>query len=420
MSEARRVRLFAGGAQVVAHTLRPTDGQPDVSEEVRGILESVRQLGDNALVAQAIAYDCPEFSHDRLRVPGRALEDAARTAPAAFVAAVREAAAQVRAVAEALGASDVDLALGHGQRIRVRALPVDSAGVYVPGGRAAYPSSLIMGAVPAQVAGVKRIAIVTPPRPDGRPAGAVMAAAAALGIEEVYATGGPAAIGALAYGTATIAPVAVVVGPGNRWVQEAKRQVAGVVGLDGIAGPSEVMVIADDSADPELVAADLLAQAEHGPDSPAVLASADHALIDAVAEILGRSPDAIGAVTLVECASLPLALDLAEAFAPEHLQLNLRDAAAVAEGVRRAGAVFIGRNGGTAFGDYVAGSNHVLPTGGAARYASALGPGTFTRRMAIVDMPQEAVDALTPHLAALAEVEGFPQHRRSAELRVTP
>jgi len=419
VSEVRRVRLLAGGAQVVAHTLRPVDAQPDVSDEVRGILESVRQLGDNALVAQAIAYDCPNFSHDRLRVPPRALEDAARTAPEGFVPAVREAAAQVRAVAEALMASDVDLTLGHGQRIRVRALPVDSAGVYVPGGRAAYPSSLIMGAVPAQVAGVKRIAIVTPPRPDGRPAPAVMAAAAALGIDEVYATGGPASIGALAYGTATIAPVAVVVGPGNRFVQEAKRQVAGLVGLDGIAGPSEVLVIADDSADPELVAADLLAQAEHGPDSPAVLASADPEVIDAVAEVLTRSPDAVGAVTLVQCASLPLALALAEAFAPEHLQLNLRDAESVAEGIRRAGAVFVGRNGGTAFGDYVAGSNHVLPTGGAARFASALGPGTFTRRMAIVDMPQEAVDALTPHLAALAEVEGFVQHRRSAELRVS-
>jgi histidinol dehydrogenase len=302
----------------------------------------------------------------------------------------------------------------------VRALPVDSAGVYVPGGRASYPSSLIMGVVPAQVAGVRRIAVVTPPRPDGRPAPAVMAAAHALGLEEVYATGGPAAIGALAYGTATIAPVAVVVGPGNRWVQEAKRQVAGTVGLDGIAGPSEVLVIADDSADPELVAADLLAQAEHGPDSPAVLASADPKVIEAVAAALAAAPDAAGAVTLVECASVPLALELAEAFAPEHLQLNLRDAAALAEGVRRAGAVFIGRNGGTAFGDYIAGSNHVLPTGGAARFASALGPSTFLRRMAIVDMPQEAVDALTPHLAALAEVEGFPQHRRSAELRVTP
>jgi histidinol dehydrogenase len=303
--------------------------------------------------------------------------------------------------------------------VSVRVLPVDSVGCYVPGGRAAYPSSLIMAAVPAQVAGVGRIAVVSPPGPDGKVAPAVLATAAALGLDEVYAAGGAAAIGALAYGTATIPPVAVVVGPGNPWVQEAKRQVVGVVGIESVAGPSEVLVLADDSADPRVVAADLLAQAEHGPDSLSVLATTDRALLDAVAEAVAREPASDGMITLVECGSWTLAAELAEALAPEHLQLNLRDAEAVAERVRSAGAVFVGPNGGTAFGDYVAGSNHVLPTGGAARFASALGPATYVRHMSVVEMPQGAVDALTPHLAALADAEGFPQHRRSAEIRTS-
>jgi histidinol dehydrogenase len=264
---------------------------------------------------------------------------------------------------------------------------------------------------------VTRVAVASPPGPDGRPATVVLAAAALLGVDEVYAIGGPAAVGALAYGTATVAPVAVIVGPGSALVQEAKRQVAGAVGIDGVTGPSEVLILADATADPEALAADLLAQAEHGPDSPAVLASADPGVLDAVTRALAAQPEPLGQVTLVECASLPLAVELAEAFAPEHLQLAVADAEALAGAVTRAGAVFLGPNGATAFGDYVVGSNHVLPTGGAARHASALGPTTYLRRMAVVDLPQGAVDILTPHLAALAEAEGFPQHRRSAELR---
>ena len=187
------------------------------------------------------------------------------------------------------------------------------------------------------------------------------------------------------------------------------------MGIDGLAGPSEVMIIADDSADPVAMALDLLAQAEHGADSPAVLASDDPEVIEAVAAALADLPEAVGPITLVECASMPLAIELAEAFAPEHLEIATRDPQAIASRITRAGAVFVGRNCATAFGDYVAGSNHVLPTGGAARYASALGPTTFLRRMSVVDMTDEAVEALTPHLAALADAEGFPMHRRSAE-----
>jgi histidinol dehydrogenase len=235
----------------------------------------------------------------------------------------------------------------------------------------------------------------------------------------VYRMGGAQGVAALAYGTESVCAVDVIAGPGNAWVQEAKRQVVGVVGIDGVAGPSEVMIIADASVDPRHVALDLLAQAEHGPDSPAVLASDDPEVIDAVAEALpatGVAP--VGPVTLVECASMPLAVELAEALAPEHLQVMTADPHALAAGITRSGAVFLGAATPTAFGDYVAGSNHVLPTGGAARHASALGPGTYTRRMSVVEMSDEAVRALTPHLAALAEAEGFLAHRASAEARL--
>jgi histidinol dehydrogenase len=416
----RRASLRAGGVQVLAHTLRhDAPATPQLREGVAAILERVRAEGDDALVAVNREFGSPAFTHDRLRTPKVALETAGYRVPAVLREAIATSASQVRQVAEALMPRPAYVRLPHGQRVSVRVIPVDSVGCYVPGGRAAYPSSLIMAAVPAQVAGVGRIAVVSPPGPDGKVAPAVLATAAALGLDEVYAAGGAAAIGALAYGTATIPPVAVVVGPGNPWVQEAKRQVVGVVGIESVAGPSEVLVLADDSADPRVVAADLLAQAEHGPDSLSVLATTDRALLDAVAEAVAREPASDGMITLVECGSWTLAAELAEALAPEHLQLNLRDAEAVAERVRSAGAVFVGPNGGTAFGDYVAGSNHVLPTGGAARFASALGPATYVRHMSVVEMPQGAVDALTPHLAALADAEGFPQHRRSAEIRTS-
>jgi histidinol dehydrogenase len=391
----------------------------DLEERVRGIVAAVRASGDDALVALARDHDAPGFSHDRLRVPPAAIDRAAGELAPALRAALEAAAAAVRRVAEAQRPGDVDVTLPQGQRVRVRAIAVDSAGCYVPGGRAAYPSSLVMAVVPAQVAGVARIAVASPPGPDGRVAPVVLGAAGVLGVREVYAMGGAGAIAALAHGTATVAPVAVITGPGSPWVQEAKRQVQGVVGIDGIAGPSEVLVVADASADPRVVAADLLAQSEHGPDSPAVLASDDPEVIENVSDALRAEGAPLEAVTLVECASLPLALELAEAMAPEHLQLAVADPEPLLPVISRAGAVFLGPTGGTAFGDYVAGSNHILPTGGAARFASAVGPATYMRRMSVVDLSQPAVDALTPHLAALADAEGFPMHRRSAEIRVS-
>jgi histidinol dehydrogenase len=417
MSAPRRARLRAGGAQAIAHTLRPEADTAGLRAGVAEILEAVRSRGDDALVEAARRFDCPEFTHDRLRVSRAALDRAVERVEPSLRAAIVASAAQVRAVAEALLPDDRHVTLPFGQRVSVLRLPVDAAGCYVPGGRAAYPSSLVMTVVPAQVAGVERIVVVSPADPDGRPAPVILATAALLGVDEVYAAGGAAAIGALAFGTATVAPVAVIAGPGSPWVQEAKRQVVGIVGIDGVAGPSEVMIIADASADPEAMALDLLAQAEHGEDSPAVLASDDPEVIAAVEAALAGLPPAIGPITLVECASMPLAVELAESFAPEHLEVATRDPEAIASRITRSGAVFVGPNCATAFGDYVAGSNHVLPTGGAARHASALGPTTFLRRMSVVEMTDEAVEALTPHLATLAEAEGFPMHRRSAEAR---
>ena len=417
MSGFRRVVLERGAAADLAAELRPQGPEADVAGVVAGLIADVRRDGDAALLEQTRRFDCPEFAAAGLRVPADQLEEAAEALAPALREAILTSAAQVRTVAEALRPRDVTVDLTHGQRVRVRAVAVDAAGLYVPGGRASYPSSVVMTAVPAQVAGVGRLAVVSPPGRDGRVAEVVRGAAALLGIDEVYAAGGAGAVAALAYGTETIAPVAVVTGPGNAWVQEAKRQVAGVVGIEGLAGPSEVMIVVDAGADPAAVAADLLAQAEHGADSPAVVASDDAALLAAIeAELVGR-PEPAGSIALVRCAGIEDALELAEALAPEHLQIDVAGGEALADRVRNAGAVFLGRNGSAAFGDYVAGSNHVLPTGGAARHASALGPGTYMRRMSVVEMSQAAVDALTPHLVALAEAEGFPMHCLAAELR---
>jgi histidinol dehydrogenase len=247
----------------------------------------------------------------------------------------------------------------------------------------------------------------------------VLATASILGVDQVIAVGGAAAVGALAYGTETVDRVDVITGPGNPWVQEAKRQVFGTVGIDSIAGPSELVVLLDATADPVAIAADLLAQAEHGADSPSVAAAWDPAVLDALAMALSEANAPVGTITLVDCASQDDAIALSEAFAPEHLQIATADAGEIAPRIRRAGCVFLGPLGATAFGDYVAGSNHILPTGGAARHASSVGPATYMRRMALVTIPQSAVDRLTPHLAALAEAEGFPEHRRSAEVRAS-
>ena len=414
MSVVRRERLGDGDPVALAATFRPPPGE-DLSALTAEVIADVRRRGDAAVIEHVARYDAPGFTGP-LRVAPDAIRAAAAAAPQALRDAIVTAASQVRLVAEGLMGDEVALTLPYGQSVRSRTVPVGAAGCYVPGGRAAYPSSLVMTAVPAQVAGVARVVVATPPGPGGEVHPSVAAAAGLLDIDEVYVAGGAAAVAALALGTERIAPVDVITGPGSAWVQEAKRQLVGTVGIDGIAGPSEVMILADAAADATSVALDLLAQAEHGPDSVAVVASTDPDLLDAVAEQMMRQGP-IGQVILVDCRSLDDALALSEAMAPEHLELLVGEPEPLVGRVTTAGAVFIGRNGATAFGDYVAGSNHVLPTGGAARFASALGPATYTRRMSVVDMSDRAVAELVPHLAALADAEGFTLHRRSAERR---
>ncbi len=416
MSGVRRISMAAGEGPRVAAGLRPAPAEGP-GESVSATLADVRARGDAAVVDAIRTFDAPGFARDTARVDPAALAAAAAALDPRLRDAILFAADQVRQVAQAGLPRPSRAGLPTGQVVDVTVVPVAAAGVYAPGGRAAYPSSLIMGVVPAQVAGVERIVVASPPGEDGLPHRVVMAAAALLGIDEMIAVGGAAAIAAMAYGTQTVDPVDVITGPGNPWVQEAKRQVFGLVGIDSVAGPSELVVLADDSADPHAIAADLLAQAEHGPDSPSILAAWQPGVADAVQAALAAAEAPVGTITIVDCPSQEDAIVLAEAFAPEHLQLSLSDPGAIAPRITRSGCVFLGPLGATAFGDYVAGSNHILPTGGAARHASAVGPATYMRRMALVDIPQGAVDALTPHLAALADAEGFPEHRRSAEIR---
>jgi histidinol dehydrogenase len=335
---------------------------------------------------------------------------------------LRTAIANVRAVAKAQLREPISVDLPQGQNVEVGEVPVGRAGIYVPGGRAPYPSTVVMGAVTARVSGVGQIAVCAPPGPGGRAQPAILAACVLCEVTEVYRMGGAQAIGALAYGTKTVPAVDVIVGPGNAWVTEAKRQVFGQVGIDGLAGPSELVVVASSGAPAELIALDLLAQAEHGDDSPLWLFSPDRDLVAAVvAEVERLAPErpSVGKVEVeaVAVASLDEALSRAEKIAPEHLELIGADAEALADRVTRAGCVFVGAGAGTAFGDYVAGSNHVLPTGGAARFQSALSPATFRRRMARVSLPGEAPARLAPAGAALARAEGFPVHAESMERR---
>jgi histidinol dehydrogenase len=378
----------------------------DVEDAVREILAAVRDRGDDAVRDLTERFDGARV--DDLRVPGGEIDAAPGALDPAVLEALRTAVANVSAVAEAQLRQSVSLDLEQGQRVEIAELPVRRAAAYVPGGRAAYPSTVVMCAATARAAGVEELAVCAPPGPDGRVHPTVLAACSLCGVNEVYRMGGAQAVAALAYGTESVPRVDVIVGPGNSYVQEAKRQLVGLIGIDSVAGPSELVVVASGDADPELIALDLRAQAEHGPDSLVVAISPDAALLDALGDV-----DA----ALVECRDMQSGVELADRIAPEHLQLMGAEAEALAGSVRSAGCVFVGRDAGTAFGDYVAGSNHVLPTGGAARFASALGPSTFRRRMARVSLPPGAAARLAPAGAALARAEGFPVHGESMERR---
>jgi histidinol dehydrogenase len=395
---------------------------PEVEDDVRAILDEVREGRDKAVRRLTERFDRAEVGPESLAVPPAEIEASLGVLEPRVLDGLRTAIANVKAVARAQLRDAAVLELEQGQRVEMDEVPLRRAGAYVPGGRAPYPSTAVMCAATARVAGVEELAVCAPPGPGGRAHPAILAACCLCGVTEVYRMGGAQAIAALALGTESVRPVDVIVGPGNAYVQEAKRQLAGVVGIDGVAGPSELVLVASRGADPELAALDLLAQAEHGPNTLLAAISPDTGLLDAVAEAVGRlAPDRPsvpdGVLALVQANDARGAVLLADEIAPEHLQLAGDEVEALSARVRRAGCLFTGHDAGTAFGDYVAGSNHVLPTGGAARFGSALSVATFRRRMARVSLPGGAAGRLAPAGAAVARAEGFPVHGESMERR---
>lgn len=410
MAARTRLRLDdPAAAGQVAGAIRALVPPPAaITTEVARIVEAVRDDGDVALTEFAHRLDGVDGP---LRVTGAELDAAVAALDPELRAALELAIANVGAVARAGLGSDIDVELPQGQTVRLREVPVRRAAVYVPGGRAPYPSSVVMGAVTARTAGVDEVVVCAP---GGHPS--ILAACALCGVREVYRAGGAHVVAALAYGTATVPRVDVVVGPGNTWVQEAKRLVSGSVGIDGFAGPSDVLVLASEGADAALVAIDLLAQAEHGEGSIAVAVTEDAALLEDIDAHVADAAETGAAIALVGVPDAATALALAEALAPEHLELQGAAAEALAPDVRSAGCLFVGSASATAFGDYVAGSNHTLPTGGAARFASGLNVRHFRRRMSEVRIGA-AAGALAPAGAAIARAEGFDLHAASMEVR---
>jgi histidinol dehydrogenase len=409
---------------VLAREIRAWPGHRD--QAIAGIEEierEVRTRGDDAILELTVRFDATESPPQGLRVDPALAEQALASLDGDVRGALELAAANVRVVAEAqLDREPRSIELPQGHLVEVREVPVGAAGIYAPGGRAAYPSTVLMCCIPAAVAGVERVALASPPGPDGTLPAAVLAAAALCEVEEIYAMGGAQAIFALAYGAESIAPVDVIAGPGSGVVQEAKRRVFGTVGIDSLAGPSELMLVAGHDTEVRWAALDLCAQAEHGADSPLVVAAVEEAILDAIVaattELSGERASVTDArLATVQVSDLADAVALANELAPEHLQLMSQDAYALAPQARTAGCVFVGRSAATAFGDYVAGSNHVLPTGGAGRFSGPLGPATFRRRIASVSVPSAAAAALAPHVDALAGAEGFPVHAESARVR---
>jgi histidinol dehydrogenase len=418
-----KVRRFEWeGAAGTATALRAWAAAEAPGVDVAPIEREVLEGGDEAVLRLTARFDATERLPESLRVDPALAEVALVGLDPPLREALETAATNVRTVAEAQLGAERRVELPAGQTVTLREVPVAAAGIYAPGGRAAYPSSVLMCAIPARVAGVARIALASPPGADASPHPLVLAAAALCQVDEIYAMGGAQAIFALAHGTETIAPVDVVAGPGNAWVREAKRAVYGRVGIDSLAGPSELMLIAGHDTNPEWAALDLCAQAEHGPESPLVAVAVEEQVLDAIAEgveaaAASRPSVADAPLALVRVRDVEAAIELANAYAPEHLELLETDAALQAEQVTTAGCVFVGRFGATAFGDYVVGSNHVLPTGGAGRYAGPLGPGAFRRRVSSVELSAAAAAELAPQADALARAEGFPVHGESAMIR---
>lgn len=399
-----------------------------VDEAVAAIIAAVRAEGDAALLRYTERFDRLALTAERLRVGMAEIEAAVAKIPADLLTALDLAASRIEAFHRLQVPTDLRTTDAAGLTLGMRWTPLDAVGLYVPGGKAAYPSSVLMNAIPARVAGVPRVAMCVP-TPDGVLNPLVLAAARRAGVAEIYRVGGAQAVAALAYGTAMIAPVDRIVGPGNAYVAEAKRQVFGRVGIDAIAGPSEVVVLADDSNDPSCIAIDLLAQAEHDEAAQAILIANDGAFADRVtaavtqalatlprASIAGASWDAHGAVIVVQ--DWDEAIALVNRLAPEHLQLMLRDPASVFAEIRHAGAAFLGAFCPEAVGDYVAGPNHVLPTGRTARFASGLSVFDFLKRTTWIAADAVSLARVGPAAIALAEAEGLDAHARSIALRL--
>lgn len=419
----RLQRFEWAGAAATSRAVRAwaADSVPEV--DLAPIEREVREEGDAALRRLTERFDATEQPLDSLRVDRVDADEALAGIDTGLRESLELAAANVRAVAEAqLGGAAQEVQLPQGQTVRVGELPMASAGVYAPGGGAAYPSSVLMGCIPARVAGVGSLTLVTPPGPDGRIDPLVLAAAALCDVDEIHPIGGAQAIFALAYGTDTVRAVDVIAGPGNPWVTEAKRAVYGRVGIDSLAGPSELMLVAGHDSDVEWAALDLCAQAEHGGGGALVAVAVEEAVLEAIGEATERAAAARPGVddaplALVQVPDLSDAINFANGFAPEHLELLENDAALLAGGVTTAGCVFVGRYGATAFGDYVAGSNHILPTGGAGRFSGPLSPRVFRRATATVEVTAAAASKLASHVDALARAEGFPVHGESAMIR---
>jgi histidinol dehydrogenase len=404
------------------------ESDADVTRDVTTILRSVRDEGDAALKAFTLKLDRHDLDASGWSIP---LSECAATfggLDPALREALELAAARIRAYHEKQRPEDTAFTDDAGVRLGARWRAVDAAGIYVPGGRAAYPSTLLMNAIPAKVAGVERLVVVTP-TPDGIVNPLVLAAAHLAGADEVWRIGGAQAIAALAWGTDRIARVDVVTGPGNAWVAEAKRQVYGVVGIDMVAGPSEIGVVADGKNDPDWIAADLLSQAEHDVTTQSILFTDSPEFADAVVAAVERQLgdlatgktariawEANGAIVLVR--DLAEAMPLVDALAPEHVEIAVDDPQPLFDQLRHAGSAFLGRHTPEAIGDYVAGPNHVLPTGRRARFASGLGVTDFMKRTSFLQLDAAALQKLGPATVALAEAEGLPAHAQSVALRL--
>jgi len=407
------------------------ESDDDVSHDVREIIAEVRRTGDDALADYTMRYDKHALTADLAswRVGAAQCKAAYEGLDNALRAALDLAAQRIRAYHEQQLPTDRDFTDNAGVRLGAKWLPVDAAGLYVPGGRAAYPSSLLMNAIPARVAGVERLAVVTP-TPHGNLNELVLAAAYLAGVDEIWRVGGAQAVAALAYGTRRIRPVDVITGPGNAWVAEAKRQLFGVVGIDMVAGPSEILVISDNKSDPEWLAADLLSQAEHDPASQSILITDDLAFANAVEDavdllsvqisterVARASWDKHGTIINVQDLDAE-APDLANRLAAEHVELCIDDPDAMFAKIRHAGSVFMGRHTPEAVGDYVAGPNHVLPTGRRARFASGLSVLDFMKRTSFLSVHEAALSRIGPAAVAMAQAEGLPAHARSVEIRL--